>query len=110
MKPLMFELIGWVALLLNVWGNLALVKKSNSGWIIRLVCNVAWVAYSIFFAAWPLLANHLIFAGINYHGWWKWKAAQYICPGCGREYDLDKNQHANCVCEKPLPGNALKEG
>jgi hypothetical protein len=69
---LILDALGWLAFVLNVWGNLALTSKGVSGWIIRLACNVCWVPYAIATGAWALLANHLLFMGINAYGWWKW--------------------------------------
>lgn len=68
-----FETIGWLALGLNIWGNMALTQKSTKGWLIRLACNIAWIIYSSIFGVYPLLINHIIFAGINIYGWRKWK-------------------------------------
>jgi hypothetical protein len=96
------EIMGYVALVLNIWGNLALTKKSAKGWLIRLACNFSWVAYSAFFAVWPLLINHVIFAGINIYGWFKWQKTIHICK-CGREYDLTTNIYGSCICEMPIP-------
>lgn len=97
----LYELLGWVALILNVWGNLALAKKSTPGWIIRLVCNFAWIGYSIPFQTWPLLANHITFGFINVYGWLEWRKTMYRCK-CGRHYDLTRDR-GNCICEMPIP-------
>jgi hypothetical protein len=67
-----WTLLGWVAFALNVWGNLALTTKGVRGWIIRIACNLCWMPYGIYTAAWALLANHLVFVAINCYGWWKW--------------------------------------
>ena len=97
---LIFECIGWLALTLNIWGNLALAKKSIKGWTIRLVCNVAFIIYSYAFSVWPLLANHIIFAYINIYGWHKWSSTMLRC-GCGRHYE-NINQVMRCICETPF--------
>ena len=68
----MIESLGWLALALNVWGSLALTKKSAIGWLIRLACNFSWIIYSSVFGVWPLLVNHILFAGINIYGWRQW--------------------------------------
>lgn len=67
-----WEVLGWLALALNVWGNLMLTSKGVSGWIIRLACNFCWMPYSVSTGAWALLANHMLFAGINIYGWQRW--------------------------------------
>lgn len=68
----LLEATGWIAFALNVWGNLALTSYSIRGWVIRLLSNAFWVAYSVDAGAWALLANHVVFAGINIVGWIRW--------------------------------------
>lgn len=86
---LVWQLLGWVALVLNVWGNLALTSKGATGWLVRLACNACWIAYAVNTSAWALLANHAVFVPINVYGWWKWAqplAAKCFCdhPYCKR--------------------------
>ena len=33
---------------------------------------MCWLPYSWWTDAWALLANHVLFMGINCYGWWKW--------------------------------------
>ena len=70
---LVWQILGWVAFALNVWGNLALTTKGLRGWIIRIFSNACWMPYGLATGAWALTANHLLFAGINVYGWVKWK-------------------------------------
>lgn len=70
---LVWNILGWVAAVLNVWGNLALTTKGLRGWIIRIACNLCWMPYGIYTRAWALCANHLLFVAINSYGWWKWR-------------------------------------
>jgi hypothetical protein len=65
--------LGWVAAVLNIWGNLALTTKGLRGWVIRIACNLCWMPYGIYTRAWALLANHLLFVVINAYGYWKWR-------------------------------------
>lgn len=67
-----WQAVGWLALALNVWGNLRLTSKGSAGWMIRLASNACWIVYSVDTAAWALLANHVLFAGINVYGWRRW--------------------------------------
>lgn len=64
--------LGWIAFVLNVWGNLALTTKGVSGWIIRIACNLCWLPYGFLTHAWALIANHALFIVINAYGWWRW--------------------------------------
>lgn len=67
-----WELFGWLAFAVNVWGNLALTSLSVRGWVIRLVANALWLVYAARVGATALLANHVLFAVINLYGWWRW--------------------------------------
>lgn len=78
------EIAGWAAMLLNLWGNLSLISKSKTGWIVRLVSNVGWVAYSVHTGAWALLANHLTFAVVNIVGWVRWSREDEPQPSDGK--------------------------
>lgn len=99
-SSLVYEIIGWIALILNIIGNLALAKKSISGWIVRLACNAAFIIYSYFFNVYPLLVNHIIFAFVNIYGWLEWKKSILKCK-CGREHDI-KDIGKTCNCELPI--------
>lgn len=87
-----WQALGWLALGLNVWGNLELTGKTTRGWIVRLACNVCWVPYSVVTGAWALLANHVLFAAINIYGWRKWTRHRPCpageCPTCERPWRL----------------------
>jgi hypothetical protein len=65
---IVWNIFGWVAFALNVWGNWALTTKGLRGWIIRIACNLCWMPYGIYTRSWALLANHLLFIVINCHG------------------------------------------
>lgn len=80
---LVWQVLGWVALALNVWGNLKLTSRGQSGWFIRLACNACWIPYSIATSAWALLANHVLFAAINVYGWRQWRRTEGHQQGCG---------------------------
>jgi len=65
--------IGYAALVLNVAGNLLLAHKNAAGWTVRLLTNVAWVAYAVQVdGGAPMVANHAIFMGVNLYGLHKW--------------------------------------
>lgn len=67
------QAVGALAFVLNVWGNLELTKVGNRGHIIRLCANAVWLIYTPLVGAWALGVNHLVFAGINVLGYWRWK-------------------------------------
>ncbi len=68
-----WQVLGWAAFGLNVWGNLALTMKGVRGWVIRIFSNACWIPYGLATGAWALTANHLLFAAINAYGWRKWR-------------------------------------
>ena len=81
----MSQLIGIVAFVLNVWGNLELTRATNRGHIIRLAANACWLVYSPLVGAWALMLNHATFAGINvlgYRRWHRMKVEQKSRAGC----------------------------
>lgn len=71
--PMIWQAIGWLALVLNIWGNLQLTGKGRAGWLVRLAVNFLWIGYSVNQGAWALLANHAIFVPINVVGWLRWR-------------------------------------
>ena len=65
--------IGYLAFALNVAGNLLLVHKRWQGWAVRIVTNVAWIAYAAQIDdGGPVVANHAAFMAINLYGLSKW--------------------------------------
>lgn len=83
MNGSLWQVLGWVAFALNVWGNLALTTKGSRGWIIRIFSNACWIPYGLCTSAWALTANHLLFAGINVYGWRKWRRTEGHADDCG---------------------------
>lgn len=70
----MTALLGYSALVLNVTGNLMLARKNIWGWIVRLLTNVAWIAYAVQVSGGePMALNHILFFGINIYGFWHWR-------------------------------------
>ena len=69
----MAEAIGYAALGLNVAGNLMHAHKNMWGWIVRLVTNVAWIAYAVQIpGGGPMWMNHAAFFAINIYAFRKW--------------------------------------
>lgn len=52
-----WQLLGWVAFALNVWGNLALTTKGVRGWVIRIFSNACWIPCGVCTGAWARLAE-----------------------------------------------------
>ena len=73
----MVTAIGYVALALNVGGNMLLAHKNIWGWVVRIVTNVAWITYaSQIEGGDPMVANHAVFFMINMYGLRKWRTKE----------------------------------
>lgn len=70
------EITGYLATALNVAGNLMLAKQSVSGWLVRMLTNVVYVVYALQIEqGMPVVANHVLFFGINIYGFYSWRKA-----------------------------------
>lgn len=66
--------IGYLATALNVLGNLMLAHKNLLGWLVRLAVNALYVVYAAQIDdGGPMVANHVVFAAINVHGFVLWR-------------------------------------
>lgn len=83
----MIELIGILAWLLNVVGNIMLAYKRRSGWPVRLVSIILWGIYAWNIWSLALIGNSITFFGINLWGWWNWRKPKQPEPLPCRRYD-----------------------
>lgn len=67
------EILGFLAFLSNVAGNLMLAWQTIWGWVVRLIAIVLWGAYALYTWDLPLIANAATFFCINLYGIWKWR-------------------------------------
>lgn len=67
------EVVGLVGFVTNVWANLLIARKSESGWIVRLVSNAFWLAFGIAASSLANALNAVTFAGINVYGLARWR-------------------------------------
>ena len=72
-EQMWFDAIGMIGFGTNVVGNLLLTGRTRSGWIVRMVSNLFWVAYAVTVWSPPVLANGVTFLLINVVGWWRWR-------------------------------------
>ncbi len=73
----MVEVIGYTAFGLSGAGNLMLARRNVWGWIVRLVTNIAWIAYALQVTGGdPMVANHAAFFAINIYGFRAWRRQQ----------------------------------
>lgn len=66
------EIVGFLAFVLNVVGNLLLARKSIHGWVVRLASIILWGIYALEITSLAMIANSITFFGINVYGWWNW--------------------------------------
>ena len=67
------EAVGIVAFVTNVWANLLIARKSEAGWIVRLVSNAFWLAFGIAALSLANILNSVTFAAINVYGLRRWR-------------------------------------
>ncbi len=103
------QVVGVVAFILNVWGNLELTKVGNRGHIIRLCSNACWLVYSPLVGAWALMLNHMTFAGINVLGFVRWRRFEREGRIARRRIAVSSQfwvtklrGMATCKCEMPI--------
>lgn len=79
------ESIGIFGFLANVWANLLVARKHESGWIVRLVANALWLAYGIVILSVANILSSVVFAGINIYALRRWRRERLapICAACG---------------------------
>ena len=68
-----YEAIGFVAFGLNVAGNWLLTSKSITGWQVRILSNIAQLAYALLILSPYLIVNSIVFLWINVCGLVRWK-------------------------------------
>jgi hypothetical protein len=79
------EVTGYAATGLNIWGNLALARMSRTGWIIRMLTNVVYVIYAVQVSGgMPVVANHVLFFGINLYGFRRWQCESGSTPSSSK--------------------------
>ena len=77
----LWQVFGWVAIGLDICGNVLLGAKRQSGWLVWIVCNACWVPYAIASSSWAVLANHVVFGLFNVYGWYKWRRSSVASLG-----------------------------
>lgn len=67
------EIVGIVGFVTNVWANLLIARKSEAGWIVRLVSNAFWLAFGLAAMSLANILNAITFAAINVYGLRRWR-------------------------------------
>jgi hypothetical protein len=115
----LIEVVGIVAFATNVWANLLIARKSETGWIVRLVSNAFWLAFGIAALSLANILNAVTFAAINVYGLRRWRRERLeisrMQSNCGDHYKIlcfycrDVVRQCNCHVgtSKPTTQNGL---
>lgn len=109
MTAVLIEIIGVIAFLTNVWANILIARKSETGWVIRLVSNVFWLAFGIFAFSIANILNSITFMVINIYGLMRWRRerlrAQHdsgwvgpFCTRCQARLLFSARKRGNGLC------------
>ena len=114
------EAVGFVAFATNVWANILIARKSETGWVVRLVSNAFWFAFGIAALSLANILNAVTFAVINVYGLRRWRrerleARMRMQRDCGDHYKIlcfychDIVRQCNCHVgsAKPTTPNGL---
>lgn len=114
------EAVGIVAFVTNVWANLLIARKSEAGWIVRLVSNAFWLAFGIAALSLANILNSVTFAAINVYGLRRWRRERLeghmrMQSNCGDHYKIlcfyccEVVRQCNCHAgaSKPTTQNGL---
>jgi hypothetical protein len=94
------EAVGLLAFATNVWANILIARKSETGWIIRLVSNVFWLAFGIIALSIANMLNAVTFAAINIYGLRRWRRERLTVPpqsSCNDHYRIDCRYCTNII-------------
>lgn len=83
---MLVEFIGILAFIANVWANLLIAHKHESGWTVRLVSNALWLAFGIGAMSLANILNSVTFAGINVYGLLHWRKERMQPKTCNDHY------------------------
>ena len=120
MSAWLVEAIGIIAFETNVWANILIARKSEAGWIVRLVSNAFWLAFGIAALSLANILNAVTFAAINVYGLRRWRrerleASVFMKSDCGDHYKIlcfyCHESVRQCGCHpgvvKPITKNGL---
>lgn len=93
------EVVGLVAFATNVWANILIARKSETGWLVRLVSNAFWLAFGIAALSVANMLNAVTFAAINIYGLRRWRRERLTMPtkSCDDHYRIDCRYCANII-------------
>lgn len=86
MTVILIELVGILAFLSNVWANILIAHKKESGWVVRLGSNALWLAFGIAALSLANILNAVTFAVINVYGLRRWRKERMQPSSCNDHY------------------------
>lgn len=113
------EAVGILGFITNVWANLLLARKSETGWAIRLGANALWLVYGLAIFSLANILSSVVFAGINIYAWRRWRRERLMIDDddrCGDyHFRVDCRYCSNivrqCNCHignrKPITRNGI---
>ena len=66
-------ILGLAAWALNMAGNILIMYKRASGWLVRIVSIVLWGLYGISDTSLPNILNSVTFFAFNLYAWRQWR-------------------------------------
>jgi hypothetical protein len=97
MSKFWIEAIGIAAFATNVWANILIARKSETGWVVRLVSNAFWLAFGIVAFSFANILNAVVFAGINVYGLLRWRKERLMPKKCDDHFRIDCRFCSNIV-------------
>lgn len=76
-----WDVVGYVAVVANVAGNLLLVGKNpRNGFAVRLIPNALWLVHGLVQRDGSVILNAVVFAAINGVGVWRHRRPKVAVP------------------------------
>lgn len=87
-----YETIGVLGFVANVWANILVARKLESGWIVRLVANALWLAYGLAIISIANILSSIVFTAINIYALRRWRRERLrpktvLCGSCANRVD-----------------------
>ncbi len=74
----MTDPIGYLAVTLCVAGMLLLARHSPWGWFVHCAGILCWLTFALLMRSGPLLADALVYVGVDVYGAWRWFGAGHV--------------------------------
>lgn len=82
----LYETIGVLGFIANLWANLLVARKLESGWVVRLVANALWMTYGIATLSIANILSSFAFTIVNIYALRRWRRERLtprVCKHCG---------------------------